>query len=326
MRGPKIVMSFASACLAIASQAALADQGFALSVWGGRLSAANSGDIPYARETSVTPNRIIDQDLGRGTAFGIALGVNMSNNWLVDLGYANYRPNEKGRYDTNPAVVNSCTLRPVQGLVSDCYDNAGIKIDSKLENFDAAIGKRFVMEKANIVAYGGLRYLKFNQNIDAAYHFTNPPSTPGFEEFPDRDLSYSGIGPRIGAKFDAPLGSSGFFVKGDLGLAQMLTGERKQKIVAPRTNAGVLISTRTASDKDSMRPLTLDASLQLGYNLTQAAQISLGWRYSRVNDILDTRDTNSPAVAGTLPGPLGIGSAHEDFVNQGFFVEFNYRM
>ncbi|MBK9595130.1 MAG: hypothetical protein IPO57_07125 [Rhodocyclales bacterium] len=148
-------------------------------------------------------------------------------------------------------------------MQSDCYDNAGIKNDSKLQNFDAAIGKRFVMEKANIVAYGGLRYLKFNQNIDVAYHYTRPPSTPGFEEFPDRDLSYSGIGPRIGAKFNAPLGNSGFFVKGDLGLAKMLTGERKQKIVAPRTNAGVLISTLTASDEDSMRPLTLDASLQL---------------------------------------------------------------
>ena len=314
------------ASLTIASQSVLADNGFEFSLWGGRLSADGSGDIPYARETSTAPNRIIDQDLGRGMAFGIALGVNMSNNWVVDLGYVNYHSKEKGHYDTNPAVVNSCTLRPVQGLQSDCYDNAGIKNDSKLKNFDAANGKRFVMEKANIVAYGGLRYLKFNQNIDVAYHYTRPPSTPGFEEFPDRDLSYSGIGPRIGAKFNAPLGNSGFFVKGDLGLAKMLTGERKQKIVAPRTNAGVLISTLTASDEDSMRPLTLDASLQLGYNLSQAAQISLGWRYSRVNDILDTRDTNSPAVAGTLPGPLGIGSAHEDFVNKGFFVEFNLRM
>lgn len=317
----------AVACLAIASQSALADKGLELSIWGGRISAAGSGDIPYARETSVVPNRIIDQDLGRGTAFGLALGVNMSNNWLVDLGYANYRPNVKGHYDTDPSVLNSCTLSPVQGLRIDCYDNAGIKIDSKLQNFDAAIGKRFVMEKANIVAYGGLRYLKFNQNIDVAYHYTNMPAgTPGFEEWPGRDLSYSGIGPRIGANLSAPLGNSGFFVKGDLGLAKMLTGDRKQKIVAPRTFAGAPSSTRTASDKDSMRPLTLDASLQLGYNLTQAAQISLGWRYSRVNDILDTRDTNNPAVAGTLPGPLGIGSAHEDFVNKGFFVEFNYRM
>lgn len=320
-------MSFAGACLAIASQAALADQGLALSIWGGRLSAASAGDIPYARESNVIPNRIIDQDLGRGMAFGLALGVNMNNNWLVDLGYANYRPKAKGHYDTNPAVLNSCTLRPVQGLVSDCYDNAGIKIDSKLQNFDAAIGKRFVMDKASIVAYGGLRYLKFNQNINGVYHYTNMPAgIPGFEEWPDRSVSYSGIGPRIGINLSAPLGSSGFFVKGDLGLAKMLTGERKQKIVAPRTNAGAPDSTRTASDKDSMRPLTLDASLQLGYNLTQAAQISLGWRYSRVNDILDTRDTNNPFVSGTLPGRLGIGSAHDDFVNKGFFVEFNYQM
>ncbi len=316
------IAAVASACLVLASHAAVAaDQGVDLSIWGGRMSGAGHGRIPYVADLNFTPASIADQDIGKGTSFGIGLGVKLNKDWALDFGYARHRPKATGTFDTDPAEPNDCNVRPVQGLVSDCYDTSIIRIATKLQALDAAIGKRLMMRATSVFLYGGLRYLRYDQTIDTAYLYPG-----GFEEFSSRKAKYSGLGPRVGARATVPLGDSGFFLNGDVSIAKMLTGKRKQDIQADETSSGSPFSSRAAAETIRVRPLTFDLNLQLGYRVTEAVQLAAGWRYQRVDDILDTRDTNDPAVAGTLPGSRGLGAAKDPFIVKGFFVELGARM
>ena len=314
-----MVLCVSAGLLSLAVQDAKADQGLELSIWGGTTSTSGAGSIPYVLDQNT--RRVTDQSLGKGTTYGLELGYAVTPDWVANARYEQFSAKGNGRFDSNPSSSTDCNVSPLQGLVSDCYDNADIQVKTNSRNFDLTAGRRFNSGDMKFEGYAGLQYMDFDQNINTSYFYNVRPG--GFEEASKRNVKFHGLGPKIGLKGLVPLGSSDFFVKSDLSITQIVDGSRHEDISAPRTNNSVPIQQRNASDSETVHPLVLDLALELGYRITNRSLISLGWRYHEIRDIADTRDTNNPGTTGTLPGSRGIGGRLDNVAFQAIFLKFS---
>lgn len=280
-----------------------------ISIWGANLT-ADSDKIPYVFDNN--NGAVIGSDLGDGTAFGLDFSTDIMG-LTLGIGFASSNPTASGAFDSNPLVSNDCNVNPVQGVVSDCYDNATIDIDTTAQTVALTVGKSFALGWGNVTPYGGIRQLTFEQTIKGAYNFPG-----GYETTWKRDVDFSGFGPWLGVKLNVPVGASGFFFDGDLAFAQIMTGERDQKVNEVRTLNGVFNASYSASENQDVDPTTIDLTLMAGYKVGTNVTLGLGYRYQKITGVIDSHETNQGAY---IPG---YGGTEGDLELSGAFAKASF--
>ena len=258
---------------------------------------------------------------------GLNLGLTGEEGWQLDLGYNHYRSRKTSNYDPSPGLTNE--VEPLQGIIDGAFDSSNIKIRSKLQTIDLSLGKSFSAGTASITPYAGIRYAKYHQQINVQYLFPG-----GLEDFIGRSIKFSGFGPRVGIQGMLPINNSKFFVKGDMSVAKIFGGNRRQNISDTLTDSGggspVITDQQSLSENNNIDPIMFDGAISLGYNVNDHAAIDLGYRYSLIKKVLDTRDTNRPGFdpepENELQGINELGRKNADFRTQGIYLEFIYHL
>lgn len=281
-----------------------------VSIWGAKVSAASSDEIPYAYDNNT--GAVVSTDPGDGTSFGLGASTDFAG-WNFGFGYASSKPTADTVYDTNPLATNDCNVNPVQGIYNDCFDHATAKIDTTVQTLDLTGGMSFAMGWGTVSPYIGIRQLTYDQTIDVGYIYPG-----GNESYPNRKIKLDGYGPRIGSRLNIPFGGSSFFFDGDLAIGKILSTSRDQNIVEQQNSGGSLAAINTAASKKDISPLTFDLSLMGGYKITSNFNVGLGVRYQKVTDVLDTRQTNP---GGYAPG---YGNETADLIMSSAFVKGSF--
>lgn len=311
-----ILMSMTVLCATSAHAEGWLDK-LSFSAWGGHSFSSGNG-IPYVYDSDA--NATLSQKLGSGTSWGLGTGFDVTPDWVANLDYAHYHVSGHSHFDTNPAVTDDCNATPLQGLIDDCYDSANSSSNTTEQEIALTAGRRFAAGNAAFVGYAGLEYARLNQGINNSY-----PYEGGVSGYATRSDKYSGFGPKIGVKGNVPLGSTPFFVAGDFSLAKLLTGNRKQSIDSSEvhTPGGGISGSATESDSNGRRPLIFDFSVALGYHITSAVDVTLGWRFHEVHGVLDTQPTNESVSFGDAPNS---GSSIDNLIFHTVFAKFEYHL
>jgi len=167
--------------------------------------------------------------------------------------------------------------------------------------------------------FGGARYANFDQNIQTT------GTTPGSSLFPfgvqedgRQEVSYWGVGPRLGASGRLRICQSPFYlvssVSGAVLFGDMRVREKQSVSLGPALNLlntqNTMYTARTAYNGEGEMGVLYDISPVL-----QGLDVTVGYRLAGWFGVNDTRTTAS------LPS----GESHANVVTQGTFLRINVR-
>ncbi|MDX2425294.1 MAG: Lpg1974 family pore-forming outer membrane protein [Cycloclasticus sp.] len=281
-----------------------------VSVWGGRIDADRSSDIPYVYDEDTSS--IHGEEIGDDTSYGLSISQSF-NDWIVNFSYRKNSLDNDGVFDTDPAEPNDCNARMIQGIYDDCIDTVTVDIETDLNVFDFTIGQALTMNGVSVLPYAGIRYMRYEQDIDYAHIYPGGNESSGTNNF-----DYKGFGLLGGVKLEIPIGN-GVKLKSDLSVGKMLTGDRDQKISEVVTSGGSFDSSNTQKTSDDVDSLMIDANIMLAYQLGNGVEIGAGWRYHRINDVVNTQNSNNAVFPANT-----IGSSEKNLTMDGFYGELSF--
>ena len=287
--------------------------------------AVSSGDdtINYALFDSTDTGNFspLGTDYGNSRMAGLKLGMRFENHLFLEL--AGSEMKFDGAAAGGNGGTNDCTIAPSAGLIDDCFDDASIAFDSKIQNTDLVVGWTFSpTENWKLEPYAGLRRVKLNDNRVVDY--TYDQLSGGFNDFITDSTSFNKTGAIAGLRVQRDFGQ--LFFSADLNYSHA-SGTRSRLITDTEyrvgggdgevSSAGISIKAipSGATVTDSEQVLVNEnvsvnqwkARFAVGHQFklseNNTFSISIGYNLGRASGF-DTRDTN-PAVESETNFALG---------------------
>jgi hypothetical protein len=249
----------------------------------------------------------------------IGLGYRAAAGWdVVALGAADWLRSDHQQVSTGAAPFFLSTLAPAFG-VEHTSPNSQAIADAQLAYSYVDLEGGYNLKLGTIFdlrLFGGARYANFDQNIQTTFSGVAPLGPP-FQADTRQEVSYWGVGPRVGSSGRLRICESPFYlvtsVSGSALFGDMRVRER-QSFSFPFFNPqNTMYTARTAYNADGEMGVLYDISPVL-----QGLDVTVGYRVAGWFGVNDTRTASAfPSVAS--------GESHANVVTQGTFLRINVR-
>ena len=297
MTGSLRLKLLAGACLAGLSTSALADNGRNVEYFGsieGSFLFSEIGDFASAYNYDVPNYREGETDIGWGTRAEIGMRVGA---WVFSLG---------GGYQRTQGSETSVEVPSGDAYY---YDDT-----ARYLAVDFMVGQEFGLGWASVRPMVGIRFATVDFETTAENPYNNGTTSCHYEQESDA----WGVGPRIGAAANVPLGG-GFSVDASA-YGFVLFGDRERSDFVACDSFGPY----DYADEESNTTFGAEGTLGVTYgfglsNLTQGA-ITVGYRVDYLHDAIQGEQT---LYDSNLADPSFRPGVEEDYLTHGVFVKFS---
>jgi len=213
----------------------------------------------------------------------VGVGVRFGGKWDANLIYTGIR----SKTARGSAVATGSSLYPVLGASTSFYSSAKVRTELRGDLIDLEVGHTMGLGGGTLRLLGGLRYGRFKQDTRTEFSFDGGEGISTLNE--NRKSRFTGLGPRLGAEANLPLGG-GLSLIGGANVSFLFGRQdaRTSQVFSANTSGN-----NTATRRANGTAIGLEGELGLGYAIAPAINLAVGVNGTAWSDIFDTSNLSS---------------------------------